>query len=91
MSTHNIPFSVEEENHPKLSQIYSYGIFFNGTQERVRNSHGNRAISVRAIEVLLYFVYHRISLPTASEQGLTYTPDQIHRLMKLNVKCKTLT
>ena len=28
--------------------------FFQGTQERVRNSHGKRAISVRAIEVLLY-------------------------------------
>ena len=29
--------------------------FFLGTQERVRNSHGKRAISVRATEVLLYF------------------------------------
>ena len=28
--------------------------FFPGTQERVRNSHGKRAISVRATEVLLY-------------------------------------
>ena len=27
--------------------------FFQGTEERVRNSHGKRAISVRAIEVLL--------------------------------------
>ena len=27
---------------------------FQGTQERVRYSHGKRAISVRAIEVLLY-------------------------------------
>ena len=26
------------------------------TQERVRNSHGKRAISVRASEVLLYMV-----------------------------------
>ena len=26
--------------------------FFLGTQEQVRNSHGNRAISVRATEVL---------------------------------------
>ena len=30
--------------------------FFQGTQELVRNSHGKRAISVRAIEVLLYAV-----------------------------------
>ena len=28
--------------------------FFQGTQERVRNSRGKRAISVRATEVLLY-------------------------------------
>ena len=28
--------------------------FFHGTQERVRSSRGKRAISVRAIEVLLY-------------------------------------
>ena len=28
--------------------------FFHGTQEWVRNSRGKRAISVRAIEVLLY-------------------------------------
>ena len=28
-----------------------------GTQKRVRISHGKRAIRVRAIEVLLYFVY----------------------------------
>ena len=43
------------KNRPKLSQICSYGIFFLGTQARVRNSHGKRAISVRATEVLLYF------------------------------------
>ena len=30
--------------------------FFQGTQARVRNSHGKRASSVRAIEVLLYIV-----------------------------------
>ena len=29
--------------------------FFLGTQERVRNSHGKRAISVRAIGVPLYY------------------------------------
>ena len=29
--------------------------FFQGTQERVRNSRGKRAISVRATEVLLFF------------------------------------
>ena len=35
-----------------LSQICSYAIF-QGTQERVRNGRGKRAISVRATEVLL--------------------------------------
>ena len=43
----------DEEKQTKLSQICSYGIYFQGSQERVRNSRGKRAISVRAIEVLL--------------------------------------
>ena len=42
------------KNHPKLSEICSYGTFFQGPQEQVRNSRGKRAISVRATEVLLY-------------------------------------
>ena len=37
-------------NYPKSAAMG----FFPGTQERFRNSHGKRAISVRAIEVLLY-------------------------------------
>ena len=28
MSTHNIPFSKQKRNHPRLSQINSYGTFF---------------------------------------------------------------
>ena len=36
---------------------------FLGTQERVRNSHGKRAISVRAIEVLLYVISFLYILP----------------------------
>ena len=31
--------------------------FFHGTEERVRNKRGRRAIRVRAIEVLLYIVF----------------------------------
>ena len=59
MSTHNIPFSIKREtNHTQLSQICSQGIFL-GTQERVRNSRGKRAISVRAIEVLLSASVHK--------------------------------
>ena len=55
MSTHNIPFSIKKKkkitlNYPKSAAMR----FFQGTQERVRNSHGKRAISVRATEVLLY-------------------------------------
>ena len=38
---------------PKSAAI---GIFL-GTQERVRNSHGKRAISVRASEFLLYILF----------------------------------
>ena len=37
-------------NYPKSAAMG----FFAGTQERVQNSRGKRAISVRAIEVLLY-------------------------------------
>ena len=43
----------KKENHPKLSQICKYRICSKGTQERVRNSLGKRAISVPATEVLL--------------------------------------
>ena len=39
--------------YPKLSQVCSYGILFQGTQEAVRNSRSKRPISVRTIEVLL--------------------------------------
>ena len=40
-------------NYPKSATI---GLF-QGTQERVRNKRGKRAISVRAIEVLLYLQF----------------------------------
>ena len=46
-------FNVKEKitlNFPKSAAM----AFFQGIQERVRNSRGKRAISVRAIEVLLY-------------------------------------
>ena len=45
----------KKENHPKLAKSAAMG-FFQGTQERVQNSRGNRAISVRAIEALLDLV-----------------------------------
>ena len=49
-------FQCDKENHPNVSQIRSYGFLFQETQERVRNSRGKRAISVRATEVLLFIV-----------------------------------
>ena len=51
----------------KIKITFNYPIsaavrIFQGTEERVRNSHGRRAISVRAFEILLYMVeYLRIS------------------------------
>ena len=44
-----------KKSHLKLSQICIHGIF-PVTQERIRNSRGKRAISVRATEGLLYLV-----------------------------------
>ena len=56
MSTHNIPFlNINKKiilNYLK-TELWD---LFQGIQERVRNSRGKRAISVRAIEVLLYVV-----------------------------------
>ena len=56
MSTHNIPFSKKKKrkshSYPKSAAMR---FFFQGAQERVRNSHGKRAISVRATECLLHF------------------------------------
>ena len=47
-------FQYQKENHHGEYQICSYGVLFQGTQERVRNSRGKRAISVRVTELLLY-------------------------------------
>ena len=45
----------EKEKHHKIIPNLQLWDFFQGTPERVRNSRGKRAISVRAIEVLLYY------------------------------------
>ena len=52
-------FTLQKENHPKLSLNLQTGNIFQGTQERARNSCGKRATSVRAIEVevLLYLEF----------------------------------
>ena len=53
MSTHNIPFSISNkkitQNYPKSAAMG----FFQGPQQRIRNSRGKRAIGVRATEVVL--------------------------------------
>ena len=49
-------FQCKIENQPKLTQICSCGISFQGTQEPVRNIWGKRAISIQATEVLLHYI-----------------------------------
>ena len=46
-------FNVKKEKSRLIISNLQPRDFFLGTQERVRNSHGKRAISVRATEVLL--------------------------------------
>ena len=46
--------------------------FFQGTQERVQNSRGRRAISVRATEVLLYIMTASTFLPDSDCFVLMY-------------------
>ena len=55
MSTLNIPFSIDKRKSPIIIPDLQLWDFFQGTQEQVRNSHGKRAISVRADEGLLYY------------------------------------
>ena len=53
MSTHKYHFQYRKEK--SLSYPISAAVrIFQGTEERVRNSRGRRAISVRGIQVLLY-------------------------------------
>ena len=55
MSIHIIPFSIKKrKKEKKITLNYLKPMrFFQGTQERVRNSRGKRPISVRAPEILL--------------------------------------
>ena len=52
--THYTIFNVENKIIQKYLKSAAMGFLFQWTQEQVRNSHGKRAISVRATEVLLY-------------------------------------
>ena len=58
MSSHNIPFlNIKMKIIQNNAKSATVGLF-QWTQERVRNSRGKRAISVRANEVLLYFNFN---------------------------------
>ena len=64
MSSHNITIFNIHVYIRKSALIIPYLqllAFFKGTQEQVRNSHGKRAISVRATEVLLYMLHMYMS------------------------------
>ena len=69
MCTHNIPFSIQKRKNTIIPNLQPRG-FFLGTQERVRNSHGKRAVSVRATEVLLYWeaVQRRLNVCNVNEK-----------------------
>ena len=57
MCAHNIPFLVLKKkiklNYPKSAAM---GLFSYGLKNDFANSRGKRAISVRAIEVILYYL-----------------------------------
>ena len=53
MSIHNIQFHNEKRKLPYIFVFLICQKKFAGTQNRVRISHGERAISVRAIEIRL--------------------------------------
>ena len=52
--THNIPFSIQKRKSHKIILNQQLCDFFQGTQEQVRKSHGERAIRVWAAEGRLY-------------------------------------
>ena len=58
MSTHNIPFSYKKENHPKLSQICSYGIF---PSDSIKNEFETAVVNEPSVLEPLKFYYISIS------------------------------
>ena len=50
MNVHNIQFLDKIRTFPQIYVFLCYRKNFVGTQKRVRNSHGKRAIGIRAIE-----------------------------------------
>ena len=58
-------FSLESPLYPKSAAM---GFFWQGTQERVRNSRGKRVISIGAIEVLLLLLLLLIIMSLLNEE-----------------------
>ena len=62
----------KKENHRLNFPVLQPRDYFLGTQERVRNNRGKRAIGVRAIEVLLYYVYYAQFVIASSMLHMTF-------------------
>ena len=57
--THYTIFQYEKEKDPKLFQIRSYGILFQGTQERVRKSRGNEPSVFEPLKFYCIMIFKR--------------------------------
>ena len=79
MSTHNIPFQYKKENHPKLSQICSYGIFSKGLKNEFDTAVVNGPSMFESLKV--YCTSINVNLL------VFWNPKQIHILI---VKVKHL-
>ena len=88
MSTHNIPFlNIKKKmtiNYPKSASMR----FFQGTQERVRNIRGKRAIGVRAIEDLLYSV---VSAGSGKWRTGLYSVNYMYEINKMGLHSRGST
>ena len=62
MSTNIIKFHDKIRNFPLIFVFRSYWKNFVGTQQRVRISHGKRAIGVQAIEFRLYVPFNNLAV-----------------------------
>ena len=61
MSIHNIPFlHTKRENHPKLSQIYNYGICFKGRKNEFETAVVNEPSVFEQLKFCCIFFYIRM-------------------------------
>ena len=68
MSTHNIAFSKCKENHPKLGQICSFGIFSNGLKNEFETAMVNESSVFEPLKV--YCMYRDTDMNMGSEAQL---------------------